>query len=157
MFANRRYAPGEHLLRFSGPLTDRTDPIHDTPEGANLLQVGEDRYIYPRPIGLFVNHSCRPNAGLRGTRGLYAIRDIEADEEIRFDYSTTMDEDLWTMECSCGHSNCRGVISDFRTLPVSLREHYMELGIVPRFIVKGLDQWPHGKWHPYLSLNFPQG
>lgn len=138
MFARRHYAPGERLLRFSGPLTDRADPIHASPEGANLLQVGGDRYIYPRPIGLFVNHSCRPNAGLRGTRGLFAICDIKAGEEVRFDYSTTMDEDLWTMVCACGHGSCRGVVADFRTLPEGLREHYLKMGVVPRFVIKGL-------------------
>jgi SET domain-containing protein len=134
VFALRRFREGERLVRFNGTITDRLDPIHHTPDGANLLQIGRERYLYPRPTAIYVNHSCRPNAGLRGTRTLVALRDIEPGEEIRFDYSTSMDEELWTMQCACGHSDCRGVIGDFKYLAPELQERYIAMGIVPRFV-----------------------
>jgi hypothetical protein len=134
VFAARRFEAGERILRFVGPRTDRSDPIHNSVEGANLLQVGRETYILPRPKGVFVNHSCNPNAGLRGTRSLVALRRIDVGEEIRFDYSTTMDEDFWTMECMCGQPGCRHVIRDFKRLPDAVRERYIALGIVPAFV-----------------------
>jgi hypothetical protein len=133
VFAAQRFHTGDRILRFVGARVDRNDPIQNSVDGANLLQVGGESYILPRPKGLFVNHSCSPNAGVRGTRTLVAIRPIEPGEEIRFDYSTTMDEDMWTMDCLCGHSNCRRVIGDFKRLPERVRAHYVALGIVPAF------------------------
>lgn len=138
VFAGKSFQPGERILGFWGPHVDHLDPIHCTPKAGNLLQIGLNRYIYPRPRGLFVNHSCNPNAGLRGTVTLVALRPISVGEEIRFDYSTTMDDQLWTMDCSCGEASCRSLIGDFRDLPEELRLRYIDMGIVPRFIAK---QW----------------
>lgn len=136
VFAARPIKKGEHILTFRGSPASAGDPIHYTPEGANLLQVDRLDYIYPRPRAVFVNHSCNPNAGIRGTTRLVALRDIAAGEEIRFDYSTTMDEDLWEMACRCGQPECRGVVRDFKYLPARLRMRYMAMGIVSDFIVR---------------------
>lgn len=77
-------------------------------------------------------------------KGLFAARPIAAGEQIRYDYSNTMweaDECLavgdtpWAMRCRCGSAQCRGTVGEFPTLPASLREHYLALGIVQRFIV----------------------
>ena len=136
VFATRAYRPGDHILAFVGEKFDRSHSIHHTPQGANLLQVGPTSYILPRPVGLYVNHSCNPNAGLKGTRTLIAIRDIAEGEEVRFDYSTNMDEDLWTMPCACKEAECRGVIGDFRLLPADVRARYLALGIVPGFVAR---------------------
>ena len=119
VFAERGFARGERILVFRGISVSRSDPMHATEAGANLLQTSQRRYILPEPPGLFVNHSCNPNAGIIGRRRLIAIRDIAAGEEIRFDYSTTMDEDLWTMECKCGEAACRHVV---RRKPAGLRQ-----------------------------------
>jgi hypothetical protein len=134
VFAARNFQVGEKILKFAGRRVARTHPFHDTSVGANLLQIGRTKYILPEPPGLFVNHSCDPNAGIRGNRTLVAIRPIEHGEEIRFDYSTTMDEDLWTMECCCHSHSCRHVVADFRLLPDPVREQYRELGVVAPFV-----------------------
>lgn len=134
VFANRPFRGGERILVFTGEAYDRDDPIHGTPEGANLLQIGPRRYVLPRPVGLYVNHSCNPNAGLSGTDTLIALRNIPRGAEIRFDYSTGMDEDLWTMPCACKERTCRRVVRDFRCLPPETQRRYLALGIVPEFI-----------------------
>jgi len=59
-------------------------------------------------------------------------------EEIRFDYSTTMSQDHWAMECRCGQATCRRVILNFHHLPPITQNRYLQLGIVPRFIVNGV-------------------
>lgn len=68
------------------------------------------------------------------------MRDIKKDEECTFDYSTTMDEDDWEMDCSCGSKNCRHQIRDFKYLPKKLQEKYIEMGIIPDYIVKIVTQ-----------------
>jgi SET domain-containing protein len=134
LFATRRFGVGEMILRLSGRRYEREDPIHSTPSGANLLQTGRRTYIMLEPPGVFANHSCDPNAGIAGNRRLVAIRPIADGDEIRFDYSTTMAEDLWTMVCRCGAPGCRGVVTDFRLLPSDIKSRYLHLGVVQRFI-----------------------
>ena len=136
VFAIRDYRAGELILILHGPRIERTDPLHACPEGANLLQTGPRTYIKLEAPGVFFNHSCRPNAGIMANRRLVALRDITAGQEIRFDYSTTMDEDFWTMPCRCGEEECRGVVTDFKYLPADLRRRYLDLGVVQRFIAR---------------------
>jgi len=136
LFAVDGFRENERILVLKGPRYGREDPIHETEEGANLLQTGRRSYILLRELGVFANHSCDPNAGIRSNRHLVAIRDIAAGEEIRFDYSTTMDEDFWTMDCCCGSQSCRGLIRDFHTLPPALRQRYLDLDVVQGFIAR---------------------
>jgi hypothetical protein len=64
---------------------------------------------------------------------LVALRDIEAGEEVTWDYSTTMFEDDWEIECLCGAYNCRGRIREFRYLPDDIKRKYISFGIVPEY------------------------
>lgn len=136
LFAARAFAAGDHILDFHGRQVDASDPINHSDQQGNLLQIGPQRYLVPEPPALFANHSCEPNAGLRHTVSLFALCPIQPDEEIRFDYSTTMDEDNWTMVCRCGAPTCRGVIRDFKYLPPDLQAHYLTLDIVQPFIAR---------------------
>lgn len=62
------------------------------------------------------NHSCEPNAGIKGQIFLVAMRDIQKDEEVTFDYTMCLHETEgaapYRLECHCGKPNCRGVITD---------------------------------------------
>ncbi|MDB9333950.1 hypothetical protein, partial [Nodularia spumigena] len=78
-------------------------------------------------------------AGIVNSNILIALNDIAQDEEIFYDYSTTMSEKLWTMKCSCGSSICRGVVKDFHYLPTDIKAKYLNLGIVQKFIVREHD------------------
>ncbi|MBI2625395.1 MAG: hypothetical protein HYW70_03640 [Candidatus Nealsonbacteria bacterium] len=60
--------------------------------------------------------------------------------EITFDYSTTMDEDDWGMDCQCGSKSCRGRIRDFKYLPPDIQKKYLDLGIVPEYISKNFQK-----------------
>jgi SET domain-containing protein len=60
----------------------------------------------------YLNHSCSPNSFTRLLHGhliFFALRDIEAGEEITVDYGDTLHPD--TKKCICGASNCRGTIN----------------------------------------------
>ena len=124
------------IVRFTGPFLRYTETSHST----YALQIGPDLYI--GASGGFddlINHSCEPNAGLRisgMTADLHATRDIEAGEEILFDYSTTLDEDDFTMRCQCGAPSCRGTIGDGKYLPENVWRRYLTLGIIPEYVQK---------------------
>ncbi len=136
VFASRHFKPGELILRFSGRRIDHNDPLHFTDHAGNLLQTGKHTYIYPDAPGLYVNHSCHPNAGIFPHRRLVALAPIQVGEEICFDYSTTMDDGIWTLDCLCGHATCRHVVTDFKTLDPDIQTNYLARGIVPRFIAR---------------------
>ncbi|HEX5132337.1 MAG TPA: SET domain-containing protein [Candidatus Krumholzibacteria bacterium] len=73
------------------------------------LQIEEDLYLLTSNEGPadWVNHSCNPNAGLRGQIVLVAMRDIRAGEEITFDYATSDGSAYDEFECGCGARTCR--------------------------------------------------
>jgi uncharacterized protein len=79
------------------------------------IQISDDFFIVPSTReevekgGVF-NHACEPNCGFINTFTLIAIKEIEAGEELVFDYAfceTFMDN----FECSCGSSDCRKTIT----------------------------------------------
>ena len=135
VFANRDLAQGEHILMVGGPIIDFAETKRRGPRECMAIQIGENRYYDTRPPGVFVNHSCEPNAGIMDDSNLVALRPIRKGEEIRFDYSTTMEEQSFTMDCLCGAPTCRRVVRDFSTLPEPLRRKYISQGIVMGFIL----------------------
>ena len=57
----------------------------------------------------YVNHSCEPNTFMRLYRGrveFYALRRVEAGEELTCDYGSTHHDG--TLPCRCGSAKCRG-------------------------------------------------
>jgi hypothetical protein len=123
-------------VRLTGPLLTLNEVRAKGPSlAANALQIGIDRYLDLDEPGRFINHSCSPNAAVVHDTALIAIRPIAAEEEIRFDYSTTI-SDGWTMACRCGAAECRGLVVAFQLLPESLRRRYAILGQVQRFMVE---------------------
>ena len=45
----------------------------------------------------------------------------------------------WSMKCCCGFSNCRKVVREFKFLPLNLKKKYYDLGIVPDYNIKYLN------------------
>ena len=75
-----------------------------------FLQVDEEVYILTaekkEPHDCF-NHSCEPNLGFAGQISLVAMRDIEAGEELTFDYAMSDGGPYDEFECQCGSPYCR--------------------------------------------------
>lgn len=100
------------------------------------VQIAEGFWIGPRSqdeldYAEFFNHSCDPNAGIKGQVILVAMRDIEIGEEITFDYAMAETEEI-EMECKCGSSRCRGVITsdDWKDPELQLRyKGYLSLHV----------------------------
>jgi hypothetical protein len=141
VFADKDFAFREFICEFSGRIHTKEEYIRlYDPCNNHFLQFDEGHFLGPSDgADDFINHSCNPNCGLEYREGgirLVAIREIQKGEEITFDYSTTMDEDCWEMECLCGDENCRRVVRDFKHLPRELQRKYIDLGVVPGFIAR---------------------
>lgn len=83
------------------------------------MQVGPDEWLCSAGEQLddCINHSCEPNAGFTtGEPALFALRDIATGEQITWDYSTSISEAGWTLDCLCGTTNCRGIIRSWYEL-----------------------------------------
>jgi hypothetical protein len=135
VFAGRYFEPGQPILTFDGPVLAAPEVLALGPDRAYALQIGTGEFLHLVPPGRYLNHSCDPNAGIAEERVLIALRTIVPGEEIRFDYSTAMRDDHWTMECRCGEYLCRRVVLDFHHLPPITQNRYLQLGIVQRFIM----------------------
>ena len=119
LFAKQHISKDELLIDFSsGPgkfiSLKETDALYDK-EYDYMIQVDADLFFAAMNDNDlededFINHSCEPNCGIRGSLQVVAMRDIEPGEEITFDYAMTESSD-YSMPCKCGRKNCRRIIT----------------------------------------------
>lgn len=112
------------------------------------FQINEDDFMQLDEYSYYFNHSCDPNAGVRGRCELFAIKQIKKNDEIFYDYSTTvgltkpkswlLDNQDWSMDCKCSARICRGKISYVLSIPQPVLKKYQQLGILPDFILDQL-------------------
>ena len=60
-----------------------------------------------------INHSCDPNCEVDGVGlklWIYAIKDIEKNDELTYDYGFSFDKDYKDFPCRCGAKKCVGFI-----------------------------------------------
>lgn len=113
-WARTPIAAGEVIACWTGRIVDARE-LSTLPARlrANSIQVDDDAYLVPPRLvaGDRVNHSCGPNAGLRGDRTLVAMRDIDAGDEVSYDYATSDGSPYDEFTCRCGSAACRGAVS----------------------------------------------
>jgi uncharacterized protein len=136
VFTLRHYEAGETILCFKGNIVD----LDEVDDHGKYLQVGKRLFLGSSgEIDDFVNHCCEPNCGVALRQGnilLMSIREIQPNEELTFDYSTWMAYDYWEMDCICGNTHCRKKIKDFKYLPRELRQKYIDLNVVPDYVLR---------------------
>lgn len=125
MFATTHLMKGTAILKIEGRPLTFNDTITLGYEESYCLQIDMDKYIIPDHPFYLSNHSCEPNCGVNNNFELFTLRDVKAGEELCWDYSTSMLEKHWTMECKCGSNLCRQVIHDFDFLPLSLQKNIL--------------------------------
>lgn len=91
----------------------------------NWIGVGKNRWIEVEYPIQYLNHSCKPNAGIKGRVTIVALKNIRKDEEITIDYSTTECDVLWEMACACGAGGCRRTIRSIQFLPYKQFKSYL--------------------------------
>lgn len=127
VFAVQPVKTGDLLAMFGGTVVDG-EQLKFVPDDLKSLsiQVDEDLFLVSTIIGDadYFNHSCDPNAGLFGQIGLVAMRDIQIDEEITFDYAMCDSVNYDEFDCMCDSPNCRGHITGHDWLNEDLWEKY---------------------------------
>lgn len=121
LFANRSFKKGEFIEYIKGP-TQRIDIYNMSKELAkkSLNWIGYSKEVWintDHSPFRFINHSCDPSAAVLTKRKVYALRDINAGDEITMDYSLNDADHFWTINnCRCGAKNCRGTIRSIQHL-----------------------------------------
>ena len=115
VFARETLAKDELLCVWTGSIAtyEQMAALSDA-EKSHTIQVDEGIYLIPRALDEpsdYVNHSCAPNAGIRGQISLVAMRAIAAGEEITFDYAMADSTPYDEFPCACGAPTCRGRVS----------------------------------------------
>ncbi len=138
IFATNNFSKGDILLKITGKPLNFHETLDLGEEECYCLQVDKNNYIIPDAPFHLSNHSCMPNCGIDENMYLIALREIGKSEELFWDYSTSMLERHWVMNCKCGSINCRNIIKDFDLLPLLLQKEYIDIGIVMPYILKVL-------------------
>lgn len=148
VFTNVHVPAGTMLIEWKGRTLMRDLTEDHLKNVAYMTQIGHDEVtVKSDAIDDYVNHSCRPNCGLRFEEDgifLYSIEEIPAGSELFWDYSTTMTRKgiakfpEWREECFCNTNSCRKIIDAFAALPDATRERYTDLAIVPEYVLEDL-------------------
>lgn len=116
VFAREALAKDELICVWTGRAVtfqelERLSPL----ERSHTIQVEDEIYLAPfgpeeEPAD-YINHSCDPNAGIRGQVSLVAMRPIAPGEEITFDYAMSDSSAFDEFLCACGSPLCRGRVT----------------------------------------------
>lgn len=137
IFAARNIKEGEIVSIIKGKIINWVVIDKKTSAfGPNWIGCGKNKWIDPKPPFNYLNHSCNPNVGIKGSKIVVALKNIQKGEEILIDYSITEHDQLWQLEkkCKCGSKNCRKVIKSIQFLPKNVYNKYMPY--VPSFFQK---------------------
>lgn len=108
---------GETILHIEGTFTDHPSKYS--------IQISKNKHLLPYssdpddPLShwRFLNHSCDPNSFVDLIKmDVVALRTINKEEEVRFNYNLTEYDLATPFVCNCGEKNCLGEIKGFRYL-----------------------------------------
>lgn len=118
------------------------------PESVRYLALGIDDDLFIGPVSTketddadWFNHSCNPNAGLKGQIILVAMKNIKKGDEITFDYVMSCSQKgkkRVLFSCNCESKQCRKEVTnqDWRN-PV-LQNKYK--GYFSYFVQRNIDE-----------------
>ncbi len=149
VFAGQLIKAGSNIHHLSGERCSLDEILHRVKEGkeepSDPLGIDVEEYLDLDELSRTFNHSCDPNAYIKGESDLVAIHDIGVGEEITYDYSTTMNDDVekieafgfpvWTAECNCCSKICRGIIDQFNTLSKDRQQYYIDNKFMPDYML----------------------
>jgi hypothetical protein len=126
LYAVEPIAAGELVAAFGGRCVDRDEFDRLSPDVHHQsIQIGERLYLVGDPSpGNQINHSCAPNCGIAGNVSVIAMREIEAGEELTYDYAMSDGSDFDQFECTCSAPECRGKVTGSDWMLPELHERY---------------------------------
>ena len=120
LYASCYIKKGTKIIQYKGKIITRRyaeeNPKFDNGKAIYLFNLnnrydldGDFKYNTAR----LINHSCNPNCEVTGSGfkiWVHAIKDIQKDEELSYDYGFGFDKDYKQFPCTCGEKNCVGFI-----------------------------------------------
>ncbi len=113
LFATKLIKRGAYIATYRGRLIPAADATQRERRGAKYLFELNSRWVIdgsPRwNVARYINHSCRPNAKPVGRKGqivFVALRPIEPDEEITYNYGREY-FDFFIKKIGCRCASCR--------------------------------------------------
>ena len=111
-YTTHRIRKGALVVEYVGErlTSSQADDLYDNVPQTYLFGLDNGKQVVDGyGVAAFINHSCRPNCEtdqIRGKIWVIALRDIEAGEELTYDYNMFDGED--DAPCRCGAKRCRG-------------------------------------------------
>ncbi|NEO87195.1 MAG: SET domain-containing protein [Spirulina sp. SIO3F2] len=122
VFATQSFQIGERVM------IGKIEKVLDKND-SHASQISKNKHV--RHAGLIskVNHSCEPNCGIKvnetGGHDFVAMKNINVDEEITFDYAMrNYSIDYFPDQCACGSTDCRGRVTGWKDLPEMRKNAY---------------------------------
>ncbi len=99
------------------PMLLIADVLKMTPEEQDKVlfygyQCSETHIVNETGDEKYMNHACDPNTWWGDDNTMIARRDIQAGEELTYDYATTEIAVPFEMDCHCGSDSCRGRVTN---------------------------------------------
>jgi hypothetical protein len=112
LFATRYINSGEFVMTSKAISTSALRDSHS-------VQTGWNCHVQMDLPARFINHCCDANVGIKdnenGAFDFYAIKDVEDQSEIVWDYETSEYEIVaFDGTCLCGSPKCRGKLKGFK-------------------------------------------
>lgn len=145
VFTKKPFKKGQTILLLKGKkINFFVKNKNDSQEGPNWVGLNKNIWIDVNDnIIRYINHSCNPNMGIKGSVTFVALRDIKKGEEVTFDYSITEEDLFWQMKNGENKkiNGYRPVIKSIQFLPINIYKKY--LPYIPKYFQKVYEKY-HG-------------
>ncbi len=116
-FTDMPIAKGTFIVEYTGPqlTVEEADQRYADQQETYLFGLADGKLVIDGyGTAAFINHSCEPNCESHeeddGRVWIVALRDIEAGEELSYDYGLYDGDEDDPSTCGCGAKACRGTL-----------------------------------------------